>query len=209
MSPGDVEALFTRSDGRYAFARWGRPLAPVVFGVDDATLGVVKEALAVMAGLSGAGLAETDPELGVNVMMFFLRDWDELRHVPDLDRLIPDLAPLLDRLEAGEANQYRIFRFDAAGAIRASFCFIRMDAGMSAVPARTIALAQAAQTILLWSDTAFTGRSPLAETPEGTILLRPEIGALIRAAYDPVMPAAASDASHALRLAARIGRDTT
>jgi hypothetical protein len=28
---------------------------------------------------------------------------------------------------------------------------------------------------------------------------------VIRAAYDPVMPAAAGDASHALRLAARIG----
>ena len=28
--------LFTRSDGSYLAARWGRPLAPVVFGVDDA-----------------------------------------------------------------------------------------------------------------------------------------------------------------------------
>jgi hypothetical protein len=209
MSPDDVETLFTRSDGSYAFARWGRPLAPVVFGVDDATLGVVKDALAALAELSGAGLAETDPELGVNVMMFFVRDWDELRRVPDLDRLIPDLRPLLDRLESAGANQYRIFRFDEGGAIRASFGFIRMDDEMRAVPARTVALAQAAQTILLWSDTAFTDRSPLAETPEGTILLRPEIGQLVRAAYDPVLPAAASDASHALRLAARMGRDTT
>ncbi len=209
MSPADVEALFTRSDGTYAFARWGRPLAPVVFGVDDATLGVMKDALAALAALSGAGLAETDPELGVNVMVFFVRDWDKLRRVPDLDRMIPGFAPLLDRLETGGANQYRIFRFDAAGAIRASFAFLRMDAEMSAVPARTVALSQAAQTILLWSDTAFTDRSPLAATPEGAILLRPEIGRLIRAAYDPVLPAAAADPSHALRLAARLGRDTT
>ena len=33
----------------------------------------------------------------------------------------------------------------------------------------------------------------------------PEIAAVIRAAYDPVMPAVAQDAAHALRLSARIG----
>ena len=32
----------------------------------------------------------------------------------------------------------------------------------------------------------------------------PEIADLIRAAYDPVMPAVATDASHALRLSARV-----
>lgn len=209
MTPRDVAALFTRSDGRYAFARWGRPLAPVVFGVDDATLDVVKDAFAAVAELSGAGLAETDPELGVNVMIFFVRDWTELAAVRDLDRLVPDLAGLLARLEAADANQYRIFRFDEGGAIRASFVFIRMDAEMRAVPARTVALAQAVQTILLWSDTAFTDRSALAATPEGVILLRPEIGRLIRAAYDPVLPSAAPDPSHALRLAARVEKGTT
>jgi hypothetical protein len=36
--------------------------------------------------------------------------------------------------------------------------------------------------------------------------LRPEIAAVIRAAYDPVLPPMAQDASHALRLAARIAR---
>jgi hypothetical protein len=39
----------------------------------------------------------------------------------------------------------------------------------------------------------------------GQTVLRPEVAAVIRAAYDPVMPAVASDPSHALRLAARIG----
>ena len=34
--------MFTRHDGGYLFARWGRPIVPVVFGVDDATLSVVK-----------------------------------------------------------------------------------------------------------------------------------------------------------------------
>jgi hypothetical protein len=37
-----------------------------------------------------------------------------------------------------------------------------------------------------------------------TVILRPEIGTVIRAAYDPVMPPVARDPTHALRLAARI-----
>ncbi|WOI55840.1 hypothetical protein [Palleronia sp. LCG004] len=205
MTPDEITDLFTRSDGSFLCARWGRPLAPVVFGVDDATLSVVKGAIEAVARMAGQDVVETDPELGVNLMIFFFRDWDELRAVPDLDRLIPDLEPLLDRLEAAEANQYRIFRFDDQGAIRASFVFLRMDEAMAALPAETLALSQITQTMLLWSDRAFTDRSPLAVTPDGVTVLRPEIGALIRAAYDPVMPPSASDPSHALRLAARIG----
>jgi hypothetical protein len=38
-------------------------------------------------------------------------------------------------------------------------------------------------------------------------ILRPEIGDLIRAGYDPVLPVMADDPSHALRLYARLGRD--
>lgn len=206
MSPEDVTAHFTRSDGSYAFARWGRPIAPVVFGVDEATLSVLKGALEAMVMLAGHRMAETDPELGANLMVFFLRDWSELTETPHLDRLIPDLAPLVARLEGVEANQYRIFRFDAQGGIRAAFVFVRMDAHLQAVSAETLALSQMAQSILLWSDTAFRETSPLAVAPGGTTILRPEIAGLIRAAYDPVMPVAANDAAHALRLAARIGR---
>jgi len=204
MQPDQIEPLFTRSDGSYLFARWGRPIAPVVFGVDDATLSVVKGALQAVTQLAGLDLAETDPELGVNFMVFFFRDWDELRQVPDLDRLIPDLAPVLDRLEDAEANQYRVFRFDEAGAIRAAFLFVRMDSEMSGIPAETVALSQVVQSIVLWSDTAFQDRSPLARTPGGTVVLHPEIGAVIRAAYDRVMPAMSRDPAHALRLSARI-----
>ena len=204
MTPEDIEALFTRADGTYLFARWGRPIVPVVFGTDDATLRTVKGALEAVVMLAGHQMAETDAELGVNLMVFFFREWDELLEVPDLDRLVPGLAPLVARLRAAEANQYRVFRFDEAGAIKASFVFVRMDEEMSRVPADTLALAQAAQTLLLWSDTAFTGRSVLARAPEGRVILRPDIGALIRAGYDPVMPAVAHDPAHALRLAARI-----
>jgi hypothetical protein len=45
VSPEEVEALFTRSDGSFLFARWGRAIAPVVFGVDEATLATVKGAI--------------------------------------------------------------------------------------------------------------------------------------------------------------------
>ncbi len=204
ISHEGVEALFTRADGTYLFARWGRPLVPVVFGTDDRTLEIVKGAVEAVVLMAGHNMAETDPELGVNLMFFFFREWDELTEVPDLDRMVPDLGPLVERLKAAEANQYRIFRFDEAGAIKASFVFLRMDEELSKVPADTLALAQVVQTIVLWSDTAFVGRSPLAQAPEGKVILRPDIGAVIRASYDPVMPVVAQDPSHALRLAARV-----
>ena len=199
----EVETLFTRADGDYVFARWGRPIVPVVFGVDDATLAVFKGAIEAVVSLANHKMAETDPELGANLMMFFCRDWAELTEVPHLDQLVPDLQPLVARLQKAAANQYRIFRFDEAGTIRAAFVFLRLDDHLAAVPADTLALSQAVQTILLWSDTAFDDIPPLALI-EGKAVLRPEIADVVRAAYDPVMPAMARDASHALRLAARI-----
>ncbi|NRB03673.1 MAG: hypothetical protein HRU30_10470 [Rhodobacteraceae bacterium] len=205
MTPDAIEALFTRDSGDYVFARWGRPLAPVVFGVEEETLTLIKGAVEAVCHLAGHEMAETDPELGSNFMWFFVRDWNDLRGVPDLDRLVPDLANLLTRLEAAEANQYRIFRFDESGAIQACFVFLRMDEALSAMPAEGLALGQVAQSMLLWSDLAFRQQAILAQA-EGKLLLRPDISDVIRVAYDPVLPAAAQDKSHALRLAARIGR---
>ncbi len=202
MTPDQVQALFARKDGSYLFARWGRPIVPVVFGVDDATLSVVKGAIEAVVTLAGHKMAETDPELGANLMVFFFRDWAELPAVPNLDRLIPDLAPLCDRLAAAGANQYRAFRFDAEGAIKAAFVFLRMDEALSAMPAETLALNEAAQVILLWGERAFADVSPLGQAG-GTVILRPEIAGVIRAGYDRVMPAVARDAAHAYRLAAR------
>ncbi|WP_342076758.1 hypothetical protein [Yoonia sp. SS1-5] len=200
----DVAPLFTRADGAYVFARWGRPIVPVVFGVDEASLAVFKGAIEAVVTLANHQMAETDPELGANLMIFFCQDWDELPEVPHLDALVPDLIPLVRKLKAADANQYRIFRFDEAGAIRACFVFLRMDEHMAAVAADTLALSQAVQSILLWSDTAFDAQPPLALI-DGNAVLRPEVADVVRAAYDPVMPAAAQDASHALRLAARLG----
>lgn len=207
MTADEIEALFTGADGQFRFARWGRPVAPIVFGVEDATLTIVKGAFEAVAALAGHSLAETDPELGANCMVFFFREWRELTEVPDLDRLVPGLDDLVGRLEAQGANQYRAFRFDAAGAIQAAFVFLRMDAQMAALPAETLALSQVVQVMLLWSDTAFADRSPLA-VAGGAVILRPDIAGLIRAAYDPVMPAASDDPATALRLGARLGTGT-
>ncbi len=205
MTPEDVSALFTRADGQYLFARWGRPIVPVVFGVRDETLPIVKGAIEAVVALADHKMAETDPEMGANLMMFFLRDWAELLDVPGLDGLIPDVVPLCARLQAADANQYRVFRFEDHGAIKAAFVFVRMDENLSAVPAEVLALSQAVQTILLWSDLAFSATPALANI-SGRVVLRPDIAQLIRAGYDPVLPGVARDASHAYRLAARVSK---
>lgn len=203
MELEQIERCFTRADGGYLFARWGRPIVPVVFGVDDATLAVVKGAIEAVVFMADHKMAETDPELGANLLFFFFRDWDELGETPDLDRLVPDFGPLLGRLKAEDANQYRLFRFDETGAIKAVFVFIRMGRELSKVPAEDLALAEAAQTILLWSEAAFAETGPLGKAGD-KVVLRPDIAAMIRAGYDPIMPAVARDASHALRLLARL-----
>jgi len=64
-----IEAYFTRSDGQYIFARWGRPIAPVVFGVQDETLVTLKAAIQSMVFLANHELVETDPELGSNAVL--------------------------------------------------------------------------------------------------------------------------------------------
>tara|TARA_B110000879_G_scaffold178434_1_gene233653 strand:+ start:195 stop:809 length:615 start_codon:yes stop_codon:yes gene_type:complete len=196
----NVEPFFTRSDGAYVFARWGRPIVPVVFGVDAPTLSVFKAAIEAIVVAADHKMDELDTELGANLMMFFCKDWSELLDVSHLDQMIPEIAPLIAKLQAGDANQYRLFRFDAQGAISACFVFLRMDAHLAEASADTLALSQAAQMILLWSDTA---PSLLGEI-NGMTVLRPEIAGVIRAAYDPVMPSVAQDPSHALRLSARV-----
>lgn len=203
MNAHKIESYFTRTDGSYLFARWGRPIVPVVFGVTDETLAVVKSAIEAVVVLAGHKMAETDPELGANLMVFFITDWDEVLAAPNLDRLLPDLPAICARLKIADANQYRAFRFDADGAIKAAFVFVRMDAHLAEMPAADLALAQAAQVICLWSERAFAGASPLMQV-NGAGVLRDDIAALIRAGYARVMPPVARDPSHALRLAARI-----
>ncbi|MGR3403672.1 MAG: hypothetical protein ACU0CM_15335, partial [Paracoccus sp. (in: a-proteobacteria)] len=87
MDPDRIAALFTRQDGSFLCARWGRPVAPVAFGLAEESLDIFRAA--IRAGFAHAGhpVTETDPEMGSNLMLFFMRDWQELQGVPDLDLL--------------------------------------------------------------------------------------------------------------------------
>lgn len=205
MQAADVASLFTGRDGSYLFARWDRPIVPVVFGVDDATLSVVKGAFEAVVALTGHKMADLDPEFGANLLMFFVREWSELRQVPGLDNLVPDLPALCDRLAGQGTNQYRQFRFEPSGSIKAAFVFVVMDEALSQTPVADLALVQAVRVICLWSDRAFATVSPLARVGQN-VILRPEIAQVIKIAYDPVLPPVARDASHALRIIARLGR---
>ena len=204
MQASDMETHFARSDGRFVFAGWARPIAPVVFGVDDSTLEIFKGGLDPVCALTGHRLVATDPDLGANFRAFVFRDWAELLEVPELDRPVPDPASLVARVEAAQANQYRLFHLDDLGAIRAVLVCLRMDPAVSSLAAGTLALDQVAQTMLLRSDTAFNDRATLAKAGDRTVL-RPEIADPLRVADAPVLPHVAQDPFYALRLAARMG----
>ncbi|WP_347140097.1 hypothetical protein [Paracoccus sp. SSK6] len=189
MNADDIAALFTRSDGTFLCARWGRPVAPVIFGLADESLDIFRGA--IRAGFAHAGhpLAETDPDMGANLMLFFVRDWPDLADIPDLDRLT-DAPGLGDRLARAGADQYRMFRFDADGGIRACLGFLRMGGALADSHPAQLAEALFMRCALTFTQD-ITPSAPMA--------------ALIRAAYDPVLPVAARDPAHALRLAARMG----
>ena len=188
LTAPEIEALFTQPDGAFLCARWGRPVAPVVFGLDDASLAVFKTALTAVFAHARHPLAETDPEMGANLMIFAVGDWADLAGLPDFDRLtgLPDLPA---RLDAESADRYRLLRFDQQGGIRACFSFLRLTGALAdAHPA------QLAEDVGVNATLSFARHV----TPSA------DLATLIRAAYDPALPVCARDASFALRLAARI-----
>ena len=60
-----MTALFTRSDGTYLCARWGRPIAAVIFGLEESSLGLFKGAIESIVHLAGHEMAEIDPEFSL------------------------------------------------------------------------------------------------------------------------------------------------
>jgi hypothetical protein len=201
LSVAAIEQLFTRNDGNYSFARWGRPIAPIVFGVDDDTLGNLKGAISQAVAVTGGTLAETDPEFGANFMWFFCTEWDEIAAVPDLEKLVPDLQSLVVGLSKKNVNEHRMFIFDTDGAIKMCLLFLRMKGDITDMPAQVLGVGETLQSLLTWADDAFAKQSPIAVIKEnGICIVKPNYAALVRAAYDPVMPSGASDTSHALRL---------
>ncbi|GMG83347.1 hypothetical protein LNKW23_25600 [Paralimibaculum aggregatum] len=208
-APGEarVRAFFTRSGGGYRFARWGRPQVPAIFGAAPEAERALTEALRAVAALSPHGVAAEDRELGANALVFLAERWADLREVRGLPRLVPDLDRLADVLGATGANQYRIFDFDGRGAIRLCITLLCVDDDLARLPLPALALSQAAMGMLLWSDRAFLSESPVALLEGGRVILRPEIAAVLRAAYDPELPDASLDPAHAAALAARIGAE--
>lgn len=182
-----ITGLFTRRD-KFLLARWARPVAPVIFGLADESLSIFRDVVRAVYAHAGHPLAETDPEMGANLINFFVRDWAELEDVPDLDRLTGQ-ENLPARLAAEAADQYRLFRFDSGGAIRACIGFVNMGGALAdAHPAQVAEVIAVRSTLTFAHDV--TPSAPLA--------------ALIRAAYDPALPDVATDPAYALRLAARL-----
>lgn len=188
LNAEEIAVLFTVPDGAFLCARWGRSVAPVVFGLDDASLLVFRTAMAAAFAHARHPLTDTDPEMGANLMIFAVRDWDDLGNLPDLDRLT-GMTGLPERLAGQRADQYRLFRFDPDGSIRACFAFLRLGGALGQAHPAQLAEAVAVNALLTWA------RPVLPSAP---------LAALIRAAYDPLLPVCARDPSHALRLAARL-----
>ena len=196
--------LFTSPDQRYHFARWGRPIAPVVFGVGDENLPHLKDAIAMTVGISGGMLVDTDPELGANFMWFFCRDWDEMLVIPDLDKLIPNFVNLITELQEKNATRYRSFGFEKNGAIQLCVVLIRVDAATERMSLQTLGTSETFQSLLTFGENAFDVHSPIATIKVNNLcIVKPEYAAVVRAAYDPALPAASNDSAHALRVSAR------
>lgn len=187
MTPDEIAALFTR-DGQYFCAKWGRPVAPVIFGLADESLVIFRDVVSAVLRDIRQPMMETDPEMGANFMVFFLRDWAEMDAVPDLADLTGQ-SDLGARLAAQGAEEYRIFRFDADGSIRSCLTFLNMGTRLAEAHPANLAETTAMRAMLTFATEV---------TPT------PELAAVLRAAYDPALPVVARDASHALRLAARL-----
>jgi len=82
--------------------------------------------------------------------------------------------------------------------------FIKVAGETAEMSIQTLATGETYQCLAMFSPDAFLTESPIAVLAEnGLCIPKPSYAALIRAAYDPILPEAAKDASHALRLSAR------
>ena len=170
----------------------------------DKGCSIFEDGIRTVARIAGLEVGELDPDLGANFLVFLVNDWAELMEAPNLVRLIPNLADLIANLTEHGANQYRVFNFTETGAIWLCITLLRYDEELQKVSAQTLAVGQAVQGMLLWSDRAFMDESPIALTDGGLCVVKPTYADLLRAAYDPVLADAGDDPSLALRLAARL-----
>lgn len=202
MTPDEIAPLFTRPDGSFHFARWARPVAPMVYGVAAETLPLMKGGVRLIADLIGQPWAETDAEAGFNNLLICVAEWWELAGETELERILPEIGTLAAQLAEDEAEQYRLFRFDPEGGIRHCLTLMRISGALARMPADLIALGHAVATALDWAPGALAG-GIMRSGAEGAEL-RPDLIALMKAAYDPALPAVATDPAFAYRLSARI-----
>lgn len=204
LSEDEITALYTQRDGGFYFRRWGRAMAPVVFGVDDASLDALKATIEQAAGVTGQSLVETDPELGSNFMWIFCQDWDELTALPNFDKLIPDLPEKVEALKKNDAHSYRYFTFDDTGAINFCCVLVRVSGSFAAQPIQVIGMSETLMALSMFGPNAFTNRSPIAVIQENNLcVIKPEFACVIRASYDPTIPTASDDPAVVLRIKAR------
>ncbi len=191
--------------GQFLFARWAKPIAPAIFGVDEESAATMRQGFERAAKTAGLELADEDPEIGANVLVFFCERWPDLAKVPHLDRLIPDLSKLLTLLAVTDANQYRVFQFSETEGVKLAVVMLRVDADLASLPPPALALGQATQTLLVWSDAAFEDDSPVTVGRHGRGLLKRWHQRLIEAAYGADVPVFSRDPALAETLAARMG----
>lgn len=199
---GDAEdAAPAGSVGAFHFARWGRPISPRIFGIDEDGAAAMMAGIADAARKAGVEIVEEDPEFEANFLVFMCEAWGDLKQTPSLDRLIPDLDKLVAILGAAGANQYRIFSFSPEGGIRLAVVLLRYDEDLARFSARALGLGQATQTLLLWSDAAFLDDGPLTMNRRGEARLKPWFADLLSAAYDEATPDYSTDPALAEALA--------
>ena len=211
----DVErltALFTRSQASvdslggaaFRFARWSRPVATAFFGFEQESVAVMQSGFREAADLAGVSLATEDDAFGANILVYAVEDWRALRDAPQLGDLIPDLDGLIRLLSVADANQYRIFTFTPEDGLQFCVALLRYDAALSKLSAPSLALGQAVQTLLLWSDEAFASESPVTVRRGGKALVKSRFARLLKAAYAPETPAYSEDPAFAAQLAEQL-----
>ena len=204
LSENEIKDLFTQADGTYQFARWGRPIAPVIFGVNDQILAGLKAAISSTIGITGQKMGELDPDLGTNMMWIFCRDWDEVLELPDIEKLIPGIREKMTDIKNSNASSYRYLTFDKDGAIMFACVLIRPVGEYANQPVSVIGAAETLLTLATFGAGAFKKESPIAVIKENNVVVvKPKYAAVVRAAYDQTMPARSDDPAHALRVKAR------
>lgn len=204
-----VERIKTLFGGdNFKFARWAGPIAPAVIGLDERGAKLFGEAVRALAEAAGHPMAAEEPQSGEGFHIYVMKSWADAARMPGLPDFLPELPALISRLTQAQANCYRVFAFDDQGAIRSAITMLCYDERMQAAPVDYIALTEAALGMMVYDEAGVSEDRPVAMADFGDgdqrAVLQPWHAQLLRAAYDPSIPAGSKDPALALRLAARI-----